>query len=99
MALYQPGDSVRIPFNIYDANGTPADANTVTITLTTPLDVATTYTYNSDALLTKLATGRYQLLVYVPDSTASVGTWQYKGKAVDGSGNSLTVSKVSFEVG
>lgn len=99
MATYQPGDSVRVLFYTYDANGTPSDATTVTVTLTNAAESDTVYTYGSDALLTKLATGSYQLLVYVPDADASVGTWQYKGKAVDGSGNSLTVSKGSFEVG
>lgn len=99
MSLYQPGDSVRVLFYTYDANGTPADASAVTITLTSAADVDTVYTYGVDSTLTKLATGSYQLLVYLPDADASVGRWAYKGKASDGSGNSLTVSRGSFEVG
>lgn len=99
MTTYQPGDSVRVLFYTRDANDNPADASAVNITLTDAAESATTYVYGTHSELTKLATGSYQLLVYVPDTTTSVGSWAYKGKALDGSGNSLTVSRGGFEVG
>lgn len=100
MTLYQPGDSVRVLFYTYDANGNPADATTVRIHLRNAAEVWTTYTYGVDGALTKLATGSYQLLVYVPNAAASTGDWRYEGQALDGSGNSLTVSPPNgFEVG
>lgn len=99
MTIYQPGDSVRIPFNTYDANGVPADGTITRVYLRNAAETWVTYTYGSDALLTKIAVGVYQLLVYVPNAAASTGTWKYEGAALDGSGNSLTVSSGEFQVG
>lgn len=99
MGIYQPGDSVRVLFNTYDTNLTPADANTLRVYLRNAAGVWTTYTYGVDGALTKLATGSYQLLVYVPNAATATGSWKYEGAAVDGSGNPLTVSAGGFEVG
>ena len=99
MGIYQPGDSVRIPFNTYDNTGTPADPATVRIYVRNAAGTWTTYTYGVDALLTKLAVGSYPLLVYIPNAAASTGEWKYEGAAVDVSANPLTVSVGGFEVG
>lgn len=99
MAIYQPGDSVRIPFNTYDNNNSPADGTTVRIYLKNAAGTWTTYTYGVDSELTKLSTGSYQLLVYIPNSATSTGAWKYEGAAIDASSNPLTVSVGGFEVG
>lgn len=99
MGIYQPGDSVRVLFYTRDNTEAPADATSVKVYLKNAVGIWTTYTYGVDAVLTKLATGSYQLLVYIPNAAASTGEWKYEGAAVDGSSNPLTVSVGGFEVG
>jgi len=97
MAL-QPGDSRRVLFYTRDSSGALTDAATLHMYLRNALGVWTTYNYPT-TLLTKIDTGTYQLIVYIPNAATSTGQWKYEGEALDGSGNPLTVSVGGFEVG
>lgn len=99
MAHYEPGDSASITFTTKNAAGQNVDATTVLIYYRDAAGTWTTATYGVTANFTKVATGVYQLIVYIPNAAASSGTWKYEGAALDASSNPLTVSKGGFQVG
>jgi hypothetical protein len=71
---YPKGSNVRLKANPFaDADGTPADPTTVTLTVRDPAGVSTDYTYAAGDL-TKSAAGIYYRDVMMAQS----GTWLYR---------------------
>lgn len=99
MTLYEPGDSVAITFTVKNTLGQNADPTTLYIHYADATGTWTTATYGVTSNFTKLATGVYQLILYIPNAAASSGRWYYEGAALDASSNPLTVSKGNFQVG
>lgn len=99
MANYEPGDSSVITFTTKNNAGQNVDPSTLLIYYRDAVGTWTTATYGVTSNLTKVATGVYQLIIYIPNAAASSGTWKYEGAAIDASSNPLTVSRGSFQVG
>jgi hypothetical protein len=97
--IYQPGDEVAIAFAITDSTGAAYDPATVRFHYTDPLGVDYLKTYLIDtAFVTKVSTGNYKLVIFIPYNNASKGMWYYDAQALDGSTNSLLVQAGSFYV-
>jgi hypothetical protein len=70
--FYVGGAEFATVSNVFAVNGAPADPTTVSLTVTDPAGVTTTYTYNPGSV-TRTGTGAYQELV----ACATPGLWQY----------------------
>lgn len=80
MAAYHLGQSVKLTVAFTDADGASADPTAVVCKVQTPSGTTTTYTYGTDAALTKTATGAYQLIVAASES----GLWVYRWEGTTG---------------
>lgn len=74
MAAYHLGQSVKLTVAFTNSSGVAADPTTVRCKVREPDGTATTYTYGTDAALTKTGTGAYQLIVDADQS----GMWTYR---------------------
>ena len=70
--MAQPGDTVEV-YRTITNNGIRVDPTTLTLTVTSPTAVVTTYTYPTSANLTRVETGKYQAAL----SVNAAGIWQY----------------------
>ncbi len=66
------GDSANLTKTFTDSGGDAADPTTVSLTVTTPVGVATTYTY-AGGQITKSGTGVYTKAI----TSTEAGTWRY----------------------
>lgn len=80
--VFALGEKVRARVTYTDPDtGALTDPSSVTAVLRTPSGTLTTYTYGVDAVLSKVSTGLYQLVI----TLAEVGTykWKWTGSATD----------------
>ena len=98
--MFYPGDSLKIRYTITsETTGELYDPATVRFHYKDPAGTITTKTYGVDtSVVSKIATGIYQLIIYIPYTLASVGRWRIDGQALDGSNNSLDVTTVYRDV-
>jgi len=90
VVFYESASEVATLTNTFTVAGVPTDPTTVSLTITTPAGVATTYTF-AGGTVTKLSTG-----VYTKDVTCTEdGIWQYvwtgTGPATDVTAGTWTV--------
>jgi hypothetical protein len=71
---YDIGDQVRITTTFTNLAGAVADPTVITCVVKSPLGTSTTYTYGTDAELTRTSTGIYNLDLSIVDA----GTYKYK---------------------
>lgn len=88
---YDPGDVISVLFTITDGSGAAFDPATVKFHYTDPLGVDYLKVYLTDSVVSKISTGVYRLLIYVPYMNNSQGEWVWDAEALDGSSNSLVV--------
>lgn len=98
--MFYPGDSMKIRYSITsETTGELYDPATVRFHYEDPAGTITTKIYGTDTdVVSKIATGVYQLVIYIPYTLASVGRWTIDGQALDGSNNSLDVTSVYRDV-
>lgn len=92
---YDIGDVVLAVAEFRNASNSLVDPDTVSARTYSPSGSTTTYIYGVDAVLTKLATGRYQLSL----EPAASGPWYYKffGTGTNkGAGESFFNVRASF---
>ncbi|HEU4543468.1 MAG TPA: hypothetical protein VFR23_20215 [Jiangellaceae bacterium] len=94
--FYESANELATLTNTFSVSGTPTDPTTVSLTVTTPAGVATTYTY-ALAEITKSGTG-----VYTKDIACTAdGTWQYvwtgTGAASDVTAGTWTVFNTELQ--
>lgn len=75
----------------FTVNDVVADPTTVTLAITTPANVTTTYTYGTDAALVRSSTGVY----YLNQTASALGLWQY---VWTGTGTASTIRESYFTV-
>jgi len=93
---YELGDRVRLrtatPFQ--DVNETAFDPDVVTFQVQSPGDITVSYVYNTNAEVTKLATGDYACDVDVE----TAGTWEYYVKGETSGGENRGADQGRFLV-
>lgn len=95
---YDPGDAVKVLAAFEDGNGAAYDPPIVRFHYRDSQGTLNTKVYGTDSVVTKLADGSYQLLIYIPYSRGSAGDWSHDVQALDGSGNSLSAQGGRFTV-
>lgn len=72
-----PGSVVRIPVAFTDENGDAVDPTTVAFRLADPCNGQATYTYGTDAEISRPSTGNYQ--VDIPSTVLNrAGRWRFR---------------------
>lgn len=87
---YRLNEIVKIS-TTFTVNSIATDPTTVTLAVTTPAGVTTTYTYGTDAALVKESTGVY----YLNQSASQLGLWQY---VWTGTGTAAAIRESYFTV-
>lgn len=72
-----PGQTAKIDLTVL-LNGVETDPDALSITVTDPAGVPTTYVYSVDANVVRDELGRYYANVLIPAGAASVGVWSYE---------------------
>ena len=89
--VYDTGEVIRARNTYKDADtGSLADPLGVAVNLREPDGTTTTYTYGTDAELTKVSVGLYQLLI----TLSQAGTYKWYWTATTPEGNSLDYDEV-----
>lgn len=70
--IYRLNEIVKIS-TTFTVSDVLTDPTTVTLAVTTPADVTTTYVYGTDAALVRASTGSY----YLNQTASALGVWQY----------------------
>jgi hypothetical protein len=98
--MFYPGDSMKIRYNITsETTGELYDPATVRFHYKNPAGTIVTKTYGVDTdVVSKIATGIYQLVIYIPYTLTSVGRWYIDGQSLDGSSNSLDLTHLYRDV-
>lgn len=84
---YYVGGTINLTAAFTDADGTPSDPVTVVLKTTAPWGPIKTYTYGTDANVTKTSTGNYSASI-APDAA---GHWAYRWEGTDGAGNTIII--------
>lgn len=100
LTVKQPGDSYAAVVTFTNvATGLPYDPSAVKFHYRDPAGTAFTKVYGVDtAVVSKLSTGVYQLVIYIPYDRAAIGLWSVDAQALDGSNNSQDISHITFTV-
>jgi nitrogen fixation protein FixH len=72
LAVYEPGDEVAITFNVTDNAGADYDPASVKFHYKNPAGTLSTQIVGTDSAATKVSTGHYKLLIYIPYDAAAI---------------------------